>query len=542
MRPTTRALLAAAAALPALLNAAGTLNAQAANPAVVAAVVPQAKGGAAPAPAPVFGPDDDRERLDQVIGVRGTAGYLLREGDRLPPARRDSAALAATVLVPRVRMTWNSALPFSLNDGPMWAGRGANVEITTGVRFEAGPLAVTLAPQLLLEQNRDFQTLPYLWPSPRRDPLAAPWHPGPSSIDMPQRYGRGAVTSITPGQSSVALRAGAVRLGFSTANQWWGPGIRNALVMSSNAGGVPRAFVRTDRPARTPLGDVEAVWQAGWLTGSGWFETDHRVDHRSLAAFAGTLRLAADSNVTLGLARAAYSPMGAWHGFAARALDAFRPANTDTAGGERAREQLFSVFGRWVFPQAGLETYAELARRRMPQNLRDFLSTARQPTGYTLGLQWSEPVKGGRLFRVQTELSTVEQGLRQSFYTSDVIPRGYTQRGQVVGAAEGPGGSSQFVAGDLVGPRGSLGLTLARYRWDNDAFLTFTDRPLGHDVSLVAGLRATRRLRRVSFDAELLAGRRLNYLFQNSSVDFENLVAVDVQNYTLNLGFSAAAP
>jgi hypothetical protein len=39
------------------------------------------------------------------------------------------------------------------------------------------------------------------------------------------------------GQSSIRLTFGPASIGLSNENIWWGPGIRNSLIMSNNAPG-----------------------------------------------------------------------------------------------------------------------------------------------------------------------------------------------------------------------------------------------------------------------------------------------------------------
>src|SRR5207245_1733557 len=95
--------------------------------------------------------------------------------------------------------------------------------------------------------------------------FSAPWPTRPESIDLPVRFGSNAFSRWDYGQSTLDADLGRVTLGFSTENEWWGPGIRNAIVMSTNAAGIPRLFVRTTRPVVTRIGTFEARLFAGAL-------------------------------------------------------------------------------------------------------------------------------------------------------------------------------------------------------------------------------------------------------------------------------------
>jgi hypothetical protein len=124
------------------------------------------------------------------------------------------------------------------------------------------------------------------------------------------------------------------------------------------------------------------------------------------------------------------------------------------------------------------------------------------------------------------------------FYTGRVAVQGYTQRGQLIGAATGPGSSSQWLAADYFTPLAQIGVFLGRTRTENDALYRLPDpRLTRHDVTIVSGLRGGYRWSAADLEGELTVGRRLNYLFQNDtfSPGEEPLRAIDVQNVTFSL-------
>src|SRR3989442_8994017 len=89
-----------------------------------------------------------------------------------------------------------------------------------------------------------------------RSSFSTPWHVGAYSIDLPLRFGDRGFWKVDPGQSTLGADLGPVVAGLSTENEWWGPRIQNALVMSNNAAGIPRAFLPTPRPGRARGGTV----------------------------------------------------------------------------------------------------------------------------------------------------------------------------------------------------------------------------------------------------------------------------------------------
>src|ERR1019366_6688601 len=65
------------------------------------------------------------------------------------------------VILPEATIGNNSALPYGFNDGPLWQGRGTNVQAIVGLAVAVGPVRVILAPELLLSANLAYQTIPY---------------------------------------------------------------------------------------------------------------------------------------------------------------------------------------------------------------------------------------------------------------------------------------------------------------------------------------------------------------------------------------------
>lgn len=419
-------------------------------------------------------------------------------GLRSDPLLREDTTTFQAVTV------YNSGFPFSLNDGALWAGRGWNQLVRAGVRARWGRVTLTLAPELVSSENQAYPL-----PSPEvqlprpagRNNYSTPWHVGAYSIDLPLRFGARGFTRVGPGQSTLALDLGALSVGVSTANEWWGPGIRNAIVLSNNAPGIWRTFVRYQH------GAFSARWFLGGLFESPYFDTTRANDRRALSAAAVTWTT---SSLTLGAARAVYAPLRTWSNLGSHAFDIAR--------GGRGRDQVFSVFGRWVFPADGFAVHAEWARNQLPGSLREVLVSPNHTEGYTLGLEWARGA-----FHTEAEVTYLEKSPayrnlpEETWYTGASAPQGYTQRGQPLGAAIGPGASSQWLAGDYITPRWRAGLFAGRIRWDDDALYLSpdtTEKRLLHDVSLFVGVRGQWR----QIGASLTLGRRLNMSYRESTV------------------------
>jgi len=368
-------------------------------------------------------------------------------------------------------------------------------------------------------------------------------------IDQPMRFGAAGIRRFDIGQSTAMVSVGRFHLGFSNENEWWGPGIRNAIVLSNNAPGFPHLFIRTGHPIDTRFGAVEMRWLVGGLTESRYFDTVSTNNTRSLAAIATTLQTRWDPNLSVGFARSVYSTATGWGQVPWRWFDVFARTHRDVPDTTRTqKDQLFSLFARWVFPADGVEIYGEWARRELRPSLRDFLLAPNHTQGYTLGLQW----RGGQWrdgsFRLQGEITQLEQiatfrdGPLGSWYTSTRVIQGYTNHGEVIGASIGPGASSQWLAVDYLRPGWRLGAIAGRIRWNQDvhnhAGLPVYEGYCSQDVSIYPGIRGAKEGGFGSITAELSLQNRLTPFFQNGGGCPNNGDRLDIRNNSLSVTFS----
>ncbi len=468
------------------------------------------------------GETDERWRIEQLRPGGTSDGVLLRSVSRRASQRGDTIH-DVVVLLPELRFIRNSALPFSSNAGALRPGRGVSAALEAGAEIRWKSLHVLFAPEFNAEENRPFQVLPYpLGEQPARSVWANPFHPPPESLDLPLRFGDHASTRLNLGQSTITYQIGAVDVGASTENLWWGPGIRNAILLSNNAPGFPHALARPARPLKVGAGRIDFDLVLGRLSESEYFDGDVSNDHPLLAGGAMTWRADTSAGLQLGLARLRISgPMG--------------------------HDQMTSIFGRWLFPDAGFEAYTEWARFQDPSSLRDFLEFPSHEQGYTHGLQWAHPLARRRTFRLQAEVSYLEPSasyrLRPvpSSYTSNSVLQGFTNGGKILGASTGPGSSAQWLAGDVLADRWRVGLFVGRIRYDNGTqFLPLIPQASGPDVTLLEGVRVMRDFARWRVSLEAVDGVRLEYLFQGGYVPVDQtnpagFKGIDISNRTLSV-------
>ena len=499
----------------------------------------------------------DRARMEEARGGPAVERLLLRSPSVLLAPERSRLR----VLSPEVQLVDNSALPWSMNDGAMWAGRGSSWRATAGVDVRLWRVRLVLAPEAVALDNADFDLrVPWIERPPippDRSEFQFEWYAyGPYSIDMPTRFGTASSTKVHPGQSSFAIELLGAELGAGTESQWWGPGRHNALILSNNAPGFRHLFFRPVRPITTRLGKLDFRWIVGGLEESKFFDTLSTNDLRSISAAAVTLQLNRPAGLTVGAARSVWGTSTGWNEIPLRWLEVFhgtgRPNNvpaSDSALHPGGREQLYSLFARWVLPSAGLETYVEWGRTEFPVSVRDLLVSPNHTQAYTLGLQWQRPIlRDSTFLRFGIENTTVEQSATVRdrplgvWYTSRRVIQGYTHMGQPLGAAVGPGSSGQTAVVDLIARNATFGVKAGRIRYNEDVrgispipdFKSWCT----HDIYLYMGPRASLNTRFGLAELDVMFGNRIQAWFQVGNGCPRGDAQVDIRNNTLRFTFS----
>jgi len=432
----------------------------------------------------------------------------------------------------------NSAHPVVANDGLVWQGKGTSLYVTAGGWARVGPVTATFRPEFAYAGNAAFATLPVA--DTGLSPFADAWYG--AALDRPQRFGAGGYDQWSLGQSSIRVDARGFAAGVTTANAWWGPGQRQAILLSNSAPGFPRVFLGTGRPVDIGIGRIEFTWFWGGLRESGFFDQSDSNDTKYVTALAFDLEVDPVPGLYVGGARLFYLD---WPSRGIRAGDLFLPlqgitkssqVTPENPSGNDNRDQLLSLFARWVFPASGFEVYGEWARNDHAGTLRDFVLQPEHSQGYTFGLQKAWAFDGRSILRARAELIHLEQSktllarATPTYYVHSIVSGGFTNRGQVVGAAIGPGGDGQFVGVDWFHRRGSVGGFVRRDVHDNDTYYRLVRSnaipgfPPINDVELTVGGQARLFLGAVALSATLAVGREWNRDYQERN-DQTNLHA-----------------
>ena len=440
---------------------------------------------------PVGDPIEDYLRILQLSGDADLGSFTVRPlppgdprarlsssqhpwRDRLgAPSADDGGALSVQVDDPLLRLFANSRFPFGQNDGVVWQGRGLTTALDAGASVNWRALTVSIRPTLLYTRNSSFE----LAPAPTE--YDYPWR----AIDLPQRFGPDPFWTLDPGQSEVRLDAHGVSVGFGTTNLWWGPAIRNPIIMSNNAPGFPHAFLGTRGPIGIGIGRLEAQWIWGDLDQSDWFGYTAPDDDRFITGVVATYMPSFLPGLSLGATRVFYvavpdggTPLAdyfaVFQGVRKKAL-----VSPENPTGDDEHDQILSLFGRWVLPESGFEVFWEWARNDHSWELRDFLLEPEHSQAYMLGLQKATRLSRDRIITVRAELTHLEReptwiirGANPTYYAHYIVTQGYTQRGQIIGAGIGPAGNALGIAADLYAPWGRAQLSVQRDVRDQDAY------------------------------------------------------------------------
>ncbi|SFA42204.1 Capsule assembly protein Wzi [Pedobacter suwonensis] len=386
-------------------------------------------------------------------------------------------------------ITWqqqvNTDHPYGWNDGSMIPARGYQTQISAGFFAKLGPLSVQLKPEYVYAQNKAFTEL---YQADNEPAFLKKYAQMANMIDNPDRFGTGSYSKVSWGQSNVRLTFDPVSIGLSNENLWWGPGVRNSLLMSNNASGFKHISLNTTRPVNTPIGSFETQIIAGRLESSKIIPDNALFvakpdDWRYLSGIAFTYQPKWVPNLFLGFDRSFIvyrKDMGSSFGDYFPLFSPVEKAsviNGENNEDNRKRDQYASVFARWVMPESHAEVYLQYGRNDHPYNLRDALQEPEHSRAYIAGFRKLIPLKADDAFiQVGVEFTqlegarTGEARAQPTWYVHHQVKDGYTNMGQVLGAGIGPGSNLQSLELSWVKGLKRIGLQLERLVNNNDLY------------------------------------------------------------------------
>lgn len=445
-----------------------------------------------------------------------------------------------------LQQQYNTHHPYGWNDGSMIPAKGYENQFSFGVFLKKGFLSLQLRPEIVFAQNSSFPA----FPNQQSDTIwRAYYYSVLNKIDAPERFGSSYYLKLFPGQSSLRFNYHKISLGISTENLWWGPGVRNSLLMSDNAPGFPHISFNSLQPVTSAVGSFEWQLISGKLKASGILPDTTRKfngtalydakedDDRYLNGIILTWQPKWTKGLFIGFSRVFYE----YFSSVSPSLDGYLPVIGKLFKGatpnedEKRRDQMLSFFFRFFLAKEKAEFYGEFGRNDHSQNARDFLLEPEHSRAYIIGFSkiFDGTKKDVQLFGEITNLqmaSTMLLRAEPTWYIHHQVRHGYTNYGQVIGAGIGPGSSSQTLGLQWGSGFNKIGGTIERVVHNNDFYydaFTPAENWQKHWVDVSLNFNKSWVRNRIVYDAHLSAIQSLNYeWYYNNVLHFNARIGV----------------
>ncbi len=441
---------------------------------------------------------------------------------------------------------FNSKHPYNRNNGSMIPNRGYQHIISPGIFFKIGPLSVQLHPEHHFSENKNFDGF---WEG-HYDEIWAKRYRLWNHIDMPERFGNIRHNRTTIGQSSIRLNWKNMSVGLSNENIWWGPSIRNSIMMSNHAQGFKHITFNTIKPISTFIGDFEWQLITGRLENSGYTppRTDYIAagnqlyvpkinqngrtdDWRYLQAYTISYSPKWIDGLSIGITRwvQMYSELVQGKYWWLEGKPTFFPVfnnlfrkNDTFENYEAQTDQAAGIYFRWFWKEAKFEIYSEFHHNDAKQNFRDLILDSDHSRAATLGIQKVFDING-RNYLFNWEWTQMEQTASRllrnagSWYEHTYVYDGYTNRGEVIGSSIGPGSNSHYFSINRINNDEKIGIGLEIIDHDNDFYQeAFSDaqdfRRFWKDLNL--HFNFNKKFKKFNLSSNLVYIRSLNYQWE----------------------------
>lgn len=393
------------------------------------------------------------------------------------------------------KQQFNSDHPEGLNDGAMIPARGYQAMLSGGFYAKYRWLSVQFMPEFAYAENKEFRGFP---DELSDDSWNIYYNHILKYIDIPERFGTTSYKKAFWGQSSIRLTFDPISIGFSNENIWWGPGMQNSLLMTNSAPGFKHVTLNTVRPIRTFIGSIEGQLIGGRLDASGYPGIDstrlarHGItslvkpnDWRYLSGLILTYQPRWLPGLFLGAAR---SYVTYHQDFEGKYIDDYLPVLVTNSiksklgfevNLEDKKDELASVFMRWVSPKANMEFYWEYGREDNSVDKTDLLLELEYSDAYIVGFRKLTQIRKRKdeFIDVHAEITQLSHKFVSwnrinykalGWYCHYQVVDGYTHNGQFLGSGIGTSSNMQSVNISWVKKMKRIGLELKRVSHDEN--------------------------------------------------------------------------
>ena len=442
---------------------------------------------------------------------------------------------------------YNSLLALGRNDGVLIPAKGYQMKFSTGFFASYKNLSLQFNPEYVYAENLPFEIFPkYETNSVRTNYIKYLNH-----YDIPDRLGLNSYKKFFLVQSALNYKIGEVNIGVSNENLWWGPGKYNSLIMSNNAPGFIHFTFNTIKPIATVIGSFE--WQiiSGRLEESGLdipadyyivnnvnYKIEKSKEWRYLSGLTINYQPKWIPGLYLGLNRVFQvynNEMGKGFSDYFPIISPFQKKYVLNEDGKK-RDQIASLFLRWLFKESKFEIYFENGWNDHKQSIGDLLENPAHSSAYTFGLVKLYNIESDKTkyLKINFENTLLQQSADRivraagAWYEHGLILHGYTHMGQVIGAGIGPGSNSQTLDVSLWKKTDVFGMQIERYSHNLDfAYDAYADYNRKW-VDLNISVYVFKQIKKIG----------LNFRFTNSMVrHYQWQLPNNKNNFQINIGF-----
>jgi hypothetical protein len=431
---------------------------------------------------------------------------------------------------------YNTFAPYGWNDGSMIPAKGYQTLLTAGLFAQYGILSVQLKPEYVFAANPDFEIFPLTESSSARINYVNYLN----RSDLPSPYGNQSYSKLNWGQSNISVAINKFSIGLSTENLWWGPGNRNSLLMSNTASGFLHFTFNTRQPIETFLGSFEGQIICGKLEGSNIsspksqfiidgidYEIPKSNDWRYTNGLSINYHPKWVPGLFVGLNRTIQVYRGDMGNNFSDYMPIFAPFQKKNTTGEdtKNRDQLASLFFRWVMKESKFEFYGESGWNDHSSTLWDLMESPEHSRAYLFGFNklFMLNKTKNKYLKVNFETTHLEQSADRivrpagAWYLHYQVTHGYTHKGEVLGAGIGPGSNLQTLDFSVWEKDKVWGIQVERYAHNMDFYYDAYTHYNHKWVDLSLNTYAYRKFGDLGVQAKLNLSEMRNYQWQSDN-------------------------
>lgn len=393
----------------------------------------------------------------------------------------------------------NSDIPRAYADQEVWQGKGLTQKIGVGVRASWWIVETQLSPSWVYARNlesADFQT------TGLTSGAISTYNRRRNEIDWPYRHGEEPIYRGYLNNSFIRLNLWKTSVGISTENHWWGPGVRNSIMMGHQAPGFKHAYLKTHAPISIGLGTVEGTYLGGLLEDTDINHAARNGEWVYLSGVTGAFSPRFLPGLKFGLTRTFIingSDLDSWSDYVPilQPFDKSKLGAGTDGGGSQPDDQRAAVYFSWSMRDDALRVYGEFAKEDHNADIRDIIGEPEHNRAYQFGVETKRKLTQGRLssgFESTHLTMSNSQQTRSSgyWYVHSKVKQGYTHQGQLLGAAIGPGSSSQTLWMTYEANTSSMGALVERVSVNRDLYNDIRQPGLKPEIDLTVGLHGSR--------------------------------------------------